>query len=68
MDILDLVNRTSGVKLEVVNLNTHQYSIEMQVSGMPRKARAIFEKDTKFDTAIQETVNYFILKCLEKEE
>lgn len=68
MDILDLVNRTSGVNLEVVNLNTHQYSIEMQVAGMPRKARVAFEKDTKFDTAVQETVNYFIARSAEKED
>lgn len=67
MDILELLDKTSEVDLELINRSLHQYAIKIEVRGMPRSALVIFEKDTKFDTAIQETVNYFIMKCLEKE-
>ena len=68
MDILDLLNKTGEVNLELINRSPHQYAIKIETRRMPRSATVIFEKDTKFENAVQETVNYFISRSTEKEE
>lgn len=68
MNILELLNKTGEVNLELINRSPHQYAIKIEVRRMPRSATVIFEKDTKFEDAVRETVNYFIARSTEKED